>query len=95
MVPIVITLCNRLLEAPVEFLVSAEKQQGWEVIGFDALPLLLEPSASTEIPLEALIPKAGIHNLQALQVTVKQQQGEDLPFSFSHQWLVHVTDRSL
>lgn len=93
MVPVVITLCNRLLESPVEFLLSAEKQQGWEVIGFDCLRLSLEPSESTEIPVEALIPKAGLHNLQALQVTVKRP-GEDLPFSFSHQWLVHVTDRS-
>lgn len=93
MVPLSITLHNRMLESPVQFFLSVEKTPGWEVVGFDVLSLSLQPSENIEIPVEALIPKAGIHNLQALQVTVRHEDDER-PFPLPHQWLIHVTDSS-
>ncbi len=92
-VPIRVTLRNRMLESSVQFFLSVEKNPGWEVIGFDVLALSLQPSENVDIPMEALIPRAGIHNLQGLQVTVRQGE-EDLPFPLPHQWLIHVTEGS-
>lgn len=92
-VPVSVTLRNRMLETPVNFVVSVDKNPSFELIGLDVLLLSLDPSQDIEIPFEALIPKAGIHDLQALQLTVHHDD-QDLPFELPQQWLVHVTDSS-
>ena len=82
-----------MLETPVNFFVSAEKNSCFELIGLDVLLLSLEPSEDVVIPFEALIHKAGMHDLQALQLMVRHGD-ENLSYPLSQQWLLHITDSS-
>ena len=86
-----VTLQNRMLETPVTFYVSVEEHPTFELIGLDMLRLSLEASEEITIPFEALIPTSGVHNLQALQLTIRQN-GEELSYQLQQQWLVIVTD---
>jgi hypothetical protein len=82
-----------MLESPVKFYVSVEQHPTFELIGLDMLRLSLEASENITIPFEALIPRAGIHNLQALQLTIRQDR-EEHSYRLQQQWLVHVDDLS-
>jgi hypothetical protein len=86
-----VTLQNRMLESPVKFYVSVEQHPTFELIGLDMLRLSLEASEEIAIPFEALIPRVGVHNLQALQLTIRQN-GEEHSYRLQQQWLVIVTD---
>lgn len=86
-----VVLQNRMLESPVQFYVSVEQHPTFELIGLDMLRLSLGASEGISIPFEALIPRAGVHNLQALQLTIRQG-GEEHSYRLQQQWLVTVTD---
>ena len=86
-----VSLRNRMLESPVVFYVSVEPHPTVELIGLDMLRLSLEASEEISIPFEALIPTPGVHNLQALQLTIRQES-EELSYLLQQQWLVRVID---
>jgi hypothetical protein len=85
-----VTLRNRMLESPVKFYVSVEQHPTFELIGLDMLRLSLEASEDITVPFEAIIPRAGLHNLQSLQLTIRQGQ-EELSYGLQQQWLVDIT----
>lgn len=81
-----------MLESSVKFFVSSiDENLGFELIGLDVLLLSLEPSEDIDIPFEVLIPEPGIHNLQALKLTIRHKD-QDLSYPLEQQWLLHVTD---
>lgn len=86
-----VTLRNRMLESPVKFYVSVEEYPAFELIGLDMLRLSLEAREETTIPIQALIPRAGVYNLQALHLTVRQNS-EERAHRLQQQWLVSVAD---
>lgn len=92
-VPGEVTLRNQLLNDPVQFNVSVEEHPTFEMIALDMLQLSLEPQGEITIPFEALIPRAGAHDLQALKLTVRRDH-EDIPYPLQQQWFVRVTDTS-
>ena len=95
MVPVRVTMRNSMLESSVDFVVSRienTKNLGFELIGLNVLHLSLDPSADIDIPFEVLIPTPGIHNLQALQLIVRQNNNEERSYPLEQQWLLHITD---
>jgi hypothetical protein len=80
-----------MLESPVSFDISVKEHSSFELIGFDTLRLSLQPQEEKTLPLEALIPRAGAHNLQALHFSIKRDQ-EEFHYPLEQQWIVLVTD---
>jgi hypothetical protein len=72
------------------------------LIGTTEQSLELDANEEVTIPFEALVPKAGVHNLQMLRFVVQQheqqqqqQQQEDATtHHLSQQWLIHLVDSS-
>jgi hypothetical protein len=93
LVPMKVALRNRMLETPVEFNVSLEPSSNFDLIGTKMHSFTLDPSAETLLPLKALIQRAGIYDLQALELTVRQHH-EEVTYQLSQQWLVSVEDAS-
>ena len=84
---------NQLLNDSVQFSVSVDEHPTFEMVALDMLQLSLEPQAEITVPFEALIPRAGAHNLQALKLTVTRDH-EEIPYPLQQQWFVVVTDTS-
>ena len=82
---------NQLLEAAVKFYVSVEDHPNYDLIGLDMLRLTLEASGCTTIPFDVLIPRAGIHDLQFLRLTIRDGE-EELEFPLTQQWLINIED---
>lgn len=82
-----------MLESPVNFEMTVKAQPSFQLIGLETVRLSLQPQEELTIPLEALVPSAGAHDLQALHLSVKRDQ-DDLPFPMKQQWLVFVSDIS-
>jgi hypothetical protein len=94
-----VTLKNLMLESSVKFSVSWEPTSTFELIGTTEQSLELDANEEVTIPFEALVPKAGVHNLQMLRFVVQQheqqQQQEDATtYHLSQQWLIHLMDSS-
>jgi len=80
-----------MLDGSVQFYVSVDDSSSFEVIGLDTLRLSLEANENITIPYEALVPLAGIHNMQTIRFTLrhgKEEETHHLP----QQWLVAVSD---
>lgn len=90
--PVKLTLRNQLLESPVNLMLSVKNDTTFELIGFNVMRLSFQPQEEKTIPLEALIPRAGVHNLQAFDLTVKREENEIL-YPLKQQWIVTVADR--
>lgn len=92
LVPLRVTLKNRMLESSVKFIVSWEPVSTFELIGTTEQILELQANEEITIPYEALISKAGVHNLQKLRFVIQphgqQQQHKE------QQWLIHLIDSS-
>jgi hypothetical protein len=100
-VPFTLNLSNRLLESPVRFTwiwESLESPSSLELMGTCAQTLELDPSEKTDISLEILVTKAGMHNLQNLRFVVHRGTDpdveEDSTYTLSQQWLIHLVDSS-
>ncbi|KAL3943892.1 MAG: hypothetical protein SGBAC_002050 [Bacillariaceae sp.] len=89
--PVKLTLRNQLLESAVKLVLSVKDDTTFELIGCNVMPLVFQPQEEKTIPLEALIPRAGIHNLQAFELTVKREE-EEFFYPLKQQWIVTVTD---
>jgi len=89
--PIKLTLRNLLLESPVNLILSVKDSTTFEMIGFNVMRLSFEPQEEKTIPLEALIPWPGVHNLQAFDLTVKRDEEEFL-YPLKQQWIITVSD---
>ena len=99
LVPMKVTLKNCMLESSVKFSVSWEATSTFEVIGTTEQSLELDANEEVTIPFEALVPKAGVHNLQMFRFVVQQheqqQQKDATTYHLPQQWLIHIVDSSL
>ena len=101
-VPVTLTLTNRMLATPVRFTWSWEPLgspgSSPDLIGTCAETIELGPSQEVEIPLEFLVTEAGIHDLQNLRFVVHRGTDADPEGDETHclsqQWLIHVADAS-
>jgi hypothetical protein len=91
-VPLQVTLRNRLLESPVNFLYSLEPTS-YDFTGMNMQRFDLEPDGEVTLSIQALISRPGIFDLQALRLSVRQEN-EEVTYQLSQQWLVNVTDNS-
>jgi hypothetical protein len=89
MVPLQVTLRNRLTEEAVDFEFTVETPETFDYIGPESFQWVLEAGGHVTVPLQALIPTAGVYNLQHIRLTV----GEDQAYLFPLQWMVTVTDK--
>lgn len=89
-VPLKLTLRNRMLESPVDFLYSLEPAS-YDLTGIKMHRFDLEPDGRVEISVQALISRPGIFDLQALRLSVRQGS-EEVTYQLSQQWLVSVSD---
>ena len=80
-----------MLESPVKFYLAVNENSSVELIGLDTLKLSLDASADITIPFEALISSPGVHNLQSLELTIRQDM-EEHTYRIQQQWLVSVHD---
>ena len=94
LVRVEVTLKNRMIETSVKFSMSWTPTSTFELIGTCEQNLELVASEEVTVPFEALIPKAGVHNLQALKLIVRHEQEEDKIYNLSQQWLINVVDSS-
>ena len=99
LVPMKVILKNRMLESPVKFSFKWEQpttvsSSSFELIGTCEQKLELDASEEITIPFELLLPKAGVHNLQALRFVVHHENKEDVTYHLSQQWLLHLIDDS-
>jgi hypothetical protein len=92
-VPMKVALRNRMLETPVEFQVCFESSSKFDLIGMKMHRFTLDPSAQTTLPLKALVQRAGVYDLQAVELTVMHENTEST-YQLSQQWLVSVLDVS-
>jgi hypothetical protein len=88
MVPLQVTLRNRLTEEAVDFEFTVETPETFDYIGPESFQWVLDAGGHVTVPLQALIPTAGVYNLQHIRLTV----GEDQAYLFPLQWMVTVTD---
>ncbi|KAG7348164.1 ER-golgi trafficking TRAPP I complex subunit [Nitzschia inconspicua] len=91
-VPVKVTLRNRLLESPVNFLYFLDPSS-YEFTGLKMQRVELEPDGHIDISFRALISQPGIFDLQSLRLTVRQGN-EEVTYQLSQQWLVSVSDSS-
>jgi hypothetical protein len=89
-VPLKITLRNRLLESPIDFLYSLEPD-AYDFTGMKMRRFYLEPDGHVDIAVRAFISRPGIFDLQALRLSVRQG-GEEVTYQLAQQWLVSVRD---
>lgn len=90
LVPLKVTLRNRLLDFPVSFQYTLEPHS-YELRGVSTSRMDLQPDGQAEFSVQALIPRPGIFDLQALQLSVRQGN-EEVTYQLSQQWLVSVID---
>jgi hypothetical protein len=98
-VSVVVTLRNQLLDAPVSMSLVTKVNPSCELIGLDQSHISLEPDETMEVSFDALIPWGGMHNLQSLQIRVRQSSNADgkgdeeaILYDLSQQWLLNVSD---
>lgn len=90
MVPIKVTLRNRLVDAMVEVELAVDSPDTFDFTGPERYRTALGGGEEVSIPLKALLPEAGVYNLQKVRLTV--DTGEPVPVSylFPLQWIVTV-----
>jgi hypothetical protein len=89
-----VSVKNVLLETTLEFYSVILPKAGFELVGPHMQRFKLGPSKQVELSFNAIIPKSGIHNLQCLQLTVRQQGNVECTYNLSDQWLVRVGNSS-
>lgn len=92
-----ITLRNRTVASDMDFELIMEQSSTFELVGVERLILSLQAGKEITIPFEALIPRPGVHNLQTLQLNIKNQdEAAATPqvYKFPLQWLVTVAHKS-
>ena len=91
-IPVSITLRNILVKCPVNFEVALERPESFDFVGAESFKTKLLGGEELTVPLHALIPAAGVYNLQRVRITV--EKGELVSYLFPLQWLVSVDRRS-
>jgi len=85
-----VTIFNRLSQMPIQFKFSLNKTSGLEFVGFECFRSILKFDEELMIPLQAVIFTSGVYNLQAVMLTIYNDDGTEVPYSFPMQWAVLV-----
>jgi hypothetical protein len=88
-----VTVRNRLVDAAVDFEFSVERPKTFEFTGAESFAWNLDGGDELTIPLKAIIPVAGVYNLQKIRLTVVRED-KSVPYLFPLQWMVTVNDSS-
>jgi uncharacterized membrane protein YgcG len=91
MVPLEVTLRNRLTKEAVDFEFTVETPDTFDYIGPESFQWVLEAGGHVKVPLQVLIPSAGVYNLQHIRLTVGDKD-QSQAYLFPIQWMVTVTD---
>ena len=86
-----VTVRNRLVDAPVDFEFSVERPKTFEFVGAESFAWKLDGGDELTLPLRAVIPVAGVYNLQKIRLTVMKED-KSVPYLFPLQWMVTVKD---
>ena len=92
-VPIDLTLRNKLLESNVEFVLTVDCPETFDLGGPEALFRELKGGDELALRLNAIIPSPGVYNLQRVRLTVGGK--EPISYLFPHQWVVHVKEHTI
>jgi len=88
-IPFEITLRNRLVDAGVFFEFSVQRPKGFDFIGTESFQWALEGGEELTVPIQAVVPKGGVYNLQCVRLTVTKTD-KKVPYLFPLQWIVRV-----
>jgi tetratricopeptide (TPR) repeat protein len=90
MIPLKVTLRNKLIESTVEFEFAMDHGDTFDFTGPERYCTTLKGGEELSMPFRALIPAPGVYNLQKVRLVVGN--GEPIPVSyvFPLQWLVTV-----
>jgi ER-Golgi trafficking TRAPP I complex 85 kDa subunit len=94
-VPFVMTLRNLHRSTAINFELSTLDSKGsLDYIGPDGFRSSLRGCEERKVPMEALIPAAGVYNLQNVSLAILDKKDSPREFGFPHQWTVLVRDKS-
>ena len=85
-----ISICNRLVESKVDFEFSLESREDFEFTGTDRFRKSLNGGEGITFPLQAIIFKSGMYDLQCVKVIIFGSDGTETPYIFPLQWIVHI-----
>mmetsp|Transcript_18906 Transcript_18906/g.28738 ORF Transcript_18906/g.28738 Transcript_18906/m.28738 type:complete len:1849 (-) Transcript_18906:41-5587(-) len=85
-----ISICNRFVESKVDFEFSLDSREDFEFTGTDCFRKSLNGGEGITFPLEAIIFKSGMYDLQCVKVIIFSSDGTETPYIFPLQWMVHI-----
>ena len=85
-VPLQVTLRNKQRKDPVNFEFSIEQPENFGFTGPEKCYAKLAGGEKLSIPLQAVLPSAGVYNLQRVRVSVGTSS--DTKFTLDRQWIV-------
>jgi len=89
-VPLEITVRNRLVREPVDFVFAVERPETFDFVGPECFKSALSGGEELSIPLRAHIPASGVYNLQRIRLTVDDD--DQITYIFPMQWTVTVNE---
>lgn len=66
-----------------------ERPKGFEFIGPESFQWSLQGGEELAIPMQAVVPRSGVYNLQSVRLTVNKVD-KKVPYLFPLQWIVRV-----
>ena len=89
--PLTVKLKNELTTSSVEFMLAVNGGSTFELIGMASRRVSLTGGEECLLPMQALIPNPGVHDLQVLEVKIVKWHGRcPLLFLPDSQWIVTV-----
>lgn len=66
-----------------------ERPKAFEFIGAESFQWSLQGGEELAIPMQAIVPRGGVYNLQSVRLTVNKANTK-VPYLFPLQWIVRV-----
>lgn len=85
-VPLHVTLRNTLVDDDVQFEFKVEAPDYFDFTGPQLYRSSLKSGAQTTLPMRAILPNAGVYNLQKIKLRI--EDGDSISYSFPFQWMV-------
>jgi len=85
-----ISIRNRLARSTVDFNFHLEGTSDFDFIGFSCFRKTLTGGDDLSLPIEALIFRPGLFNLQSVKVTIYHPDGHETPYVFPMQWIIQI-----
>lgn len=88
-----ICIQNRLAKSNVDFEFSLSGCMNFEFMGTCCFRRSISGGDHVNLPLQVIIFRSGVHNIQGVHVTVYHTDGTETPFIFPMQWIVRVNSQ--